>query len=77
MLSWQKPYPAPAGHNLFQKSIFFSPSSARAQSLDKAFEFAKTCEGMDDQLFSCKMILGFIYGLKKEYDRAFLKGGTQ
>jgi TolB-like protein len=48
----------------------FSPSSSRTQSLDKAFESAETCVALDDQLFSCRMILGFVYGLKREYDRA-------
>jgi adenylate cyclase len=55
-------------HNLF------SPRSTRAQSLDKAFEFAKTCDAMNDQLFSCKMILGFIYLLKNEHKRAISEG---
>jgi len=55
-------------HNLF------SPSSTRMQSLDKAFESAQKCADMDDQLFSCRMILGFVYGLKREYDRAISEG---
>jgi adenylate cyclase len=52
----------------------FSPSSTRTQSLDKAFESAQKCAAIDDQIFSCKMILGFIYVLKREYDRAISEG---
>lgn len=55
-------------HNLF------SPSSTRVQSLDKAFESAKKCAALDDELFSCKMILGFVYLLKREYDKAISEG---
>jgi adenylate cyclase len=55
-------------HNLF------STSSMRTQSLDKAFESAQKCAALDDQLYSCKMILGFIYLLKKEHERAISEG---
>jgi adenylate cyclase len=55
-------------------NALISPSSTRSLSLEKAFESAKKCAALDDQLYSCKMILGTVYLLKREYDKAIYEG---
>jgi len=55
-------------------NVWFGPSATRARSLQKAFEFAEKCKALDDELYIGHMILGNVYLLKREYDKAISEG---
>jgi adenylate cyclase len=55
-------------------NVWFGPSATRAQSLEKAFEFAEKCKALDETMSSGPRALGHAYLLKREYDKAIYEG---
>ncbi len=54
--------------------VWFGPSATRARSLEKAFEFAEKCKALDDELDIGHRVLGNVYLLRREYDKAISEG---
>jgi TolB-like protein/cytochrome c-type biogenesis protein CcmH/NrfG len=54
--------------------VWFGPTATRAQSLGKAFEYAKKCIEQDDSNEGCNRTLGHAYLLKRDYEKALYYG---
>ena len=55
-------------------NVWFGPSATRAQSLDKAIQFAERAKALAPELAVGPAALGHAYLLKRDYDRALSEG---
>jgi adenylate cyclase len=55
-------------------NVWFGPSVVKANSLKKALEYAEECKDLDESLDVCPRILGHVYLLKRDYDKAISEG---
>jgi adenylate cyclase len=55
-------------------NVWFGPSSTRAQSLEKAFDFAEKAKALAPDFAAPPATLGHAYLLKRDYDRALSEG---
>jgi adenylate cyclase len=55
-------------------NVWFGPSMTKANSLNKALEYAEECKDLDKSIDVCPRILGHVYLLKRDYDKAISEG---
>jgi len=54
--------------------VWFGPTTSRAQSLGKAFEYAEKCLDQDETNTNCHTTIGYAYTLKRDYEKALHHG---
>jgi len=54
--------------------VWMGSAANRAESIEKAFDYAEKCKALDDELSGCRQMLSNVHLLKREYESAISEG---